>query len=356
MRSLIAAIPPMRDRIVERTVLDAEESFNEGDTEAALELIAEVKTYVPDHQNAQRLEASCHEKLEQWTQAITIRTQLFGHPEAEAIDALALTSTLERVGKAMTALQTAGLAAERWPGRQDILLRWGEIAWSLGAWQPAAEAYAQALKLLPDDLRLLRRYGCALIEDDRNEKGLNVLRVAVRKKDGNGHIHRYLGRAYQGMNQMALAVSEFERAIEMIPGEAKNFLGYARILVERGLFSEAVDAARKALELAVDDRTPATEALGATLFHSGRMEETRSALQEHVESGKASPEAVHTYASASWKLGLLQEAEAALLPALEKTPDCTDLRHTYGLICIETGRMDRAVQYMAPPKSGARAV
>ena len=157
MRSLIAAIPPMRDRIVERTVLDAEESFNEGDTEAALELIAEVKTYVPDHQNAQRLEASCHEKLEQWTQAITIRTQLFGHPEAEAIDALALTSTLERVGKAMTALQTAGLAAERWPGRQDILLRWGEIAWSLGAWQPAAEAYAQALKLLPDDLRLLRR-------------------------------------------------------------------------------------------------------------------------------------------------------------------------------------------------------
>lgn len=345
VKRLVTAIPPMRERLVDRSLVEAQTSLAEGNADRAFEFIADAQKYAADSLCVLRVEAASHEAKGDIAKALQIWTRITKHTEAAPDDALALMLVCEKAGRPEQAMKVAAESARKWEQDVRFKQRWGDLAWNLCRWDDAVEAYAAVCESDADSIKYFRRYGCALVEAERYTEALEILREAVHRRDTNGPVHRYLGRAYAGLGQTEVAVEEFQRALEVSPDDPKNHLALARAMIQRGEYDDAIATARKALELA-EDKIPALETLGQAQLEVGDFEAVLETLGDMVTSPRVSIDSVLVYATAAWRCQRFEEAEAILAPAVRRDPQNTELRHIYGLICIETGRMEQAVKLM----------
>ncbi len=344
---LVTSIPPMRTRLIDRNVEDAKTCLLNGDPVRAMELLDEARHYDPANIDIMRVEAACYGTQNNWFKASAIYKQVVDRSSANAEDAQHLISALERANAPLRANEAARLACGRWPEDKELLQRWGDLAWNFEQWEDAAKAYKAAVDADPNQIRLLRRYGCALVEAQHFEEGLGILREAVRKRDNNGHIHRYLGRAYSGIGQTAEALKEYGIAIEMNPEEVKNHVGRGWTLIQTGEYEEAIRSAQTAAGISGSQQC-IVDLQAEASYRLGDYKQTLEILQNIATQKDAPIHIVYIYAVAAWRLQRFEEAERVLSPALQKFPENEDLRHTMGLIYLETGRMAEAAGFLAP--------
>ena len=88
---------------------------------------------------------------------------------------------------------------------------------SKGLYDLEIECYNKALKIEPDNPRVLNNKGVALIALERYEEAVNCLEQATKLNPNLEDPWYNLGRAVQGMGEFKRAVEAYDRAIYLNP-------------------------------------------------------------------------------------------------------------------------------------------
>jgi tetratricopeptide (TPR) repeat protein len=134
----------------------------------------------------------------------------------------------------------------------------------------AQTAYVQALAVDPDNVDALHLFG-ALLSDQGDPKGLDLMARAVALRPDLAAAHQNLGNAYIRFERLADAERHFRRAAALQPNDAdaSNNLGGA--LLRREQYTEAEACVARALQLQ-PDLTNALRNMGALAEITGKSE------------------------------------------------------------------------------------
>ena len=210
---------------------------------------------------------------------------------------------------------------------------------SQGRLDEAVAHYRKALKIKPDDFRVLGNLGHILAEQGRLDEAVQSYREALAINPGRrrgstttsakpcadreswprrwssfarrleikpdfAEAHYNLGLALVACGRLDEAIVHFRKALEIKPdyAEAHNNLG--SILAERGQFNEAFAHYQKALEIKPDD-AQLHDNLGNVLASQGKFDE---AMVHYREALRLAPNAVPALNALAWALATSPEA------------------------------------------------
>jgi tetratricopeptide (TPR) repeat protein len=246
--------------------------------------------------------------------------------------------------------------------------RWsllGQAHETLGAWEPAADAYWQAALLAPAEERDAERvsHASCLLELGRTAEVLRALSDVDegRLGDDDRATLRYLeGRAQLDAGNPNRAVDLFAQARLLEPhGEPSFSLAYAtgQALNVVGRFGDAVAALEEALAAApAEHRAYAQHEMAYALTESDRLAEAEATLED-VVSDPTYPhraEALADLADVRLKMGEYESAEALAEQALEMGATATACL-VLGTLAFEYFRLDDAIRWFEQAISASAA-
>jgi tetratricopeptide (TPR) repeat protein len=165
-------------------------------------------------------------------------------PAAQELHARALVAARANDHKKAIELLTKALALY-----SDFAVAWNELGvqnMELGRYEEATEALRSALKLVPDALSTRLNYGFVLLQRKNYSSAESEFRVVIEKNDALALAHLYRGRALLGLFRDDEGEKELRRAIELGGEEvnlAHRYLG--------ALYSERGDKALAISELEI---------------------------------------------------------------------------------------------------------
>ncbi len=164
------------------------------------------------------------------------------------------------LAQAVDAWWLAVKAYERIPKQQRTasdLAALGLCYGRLGNKQAAADCYAEAVRLAPDDPWILNNAGYGLAELDMNlDEALRLTKAAVQKRPDVGAIVDSLGwvyykkSVYQDRAYLEDALYYIERAVRLLPDDPEVRYHLGEAYRARGQNAQAAAEFRKALKLA----------------------------------------------------------------------------------------------------------
>ncbi|MGO9540890.1 MAG: tetratricopeptide repeat protein [Terriglobales bacterium] len=172
-------------------------------------------------------------------------------------------------------------------------------------------------------------------------------RKALELDDGLGDAHATLGMIKLAFDwDWSGAGKEFERAVQFTPSSSVVHLSYSRFLTAIGRQDEAVNEARKGLEL--DPLNPAANAqLGWVLYYAGRNDEAIAQLKRTLE---LDPNFASAYFELGWNYAqkrMYPEAVSACVKALNLEPDEQVTLCSCGIVYALAGKRQDALQLLA---------
>ena len=151
-----------------------------------------------------------------------------------------------------------------------------------------------------------------------------------------------LGRALLEKGQVHEALEQFQKALEINPGnvDTRNNLGNA--LLQRGKLDEAIAQYRKALE--INPSYPEVHYNFANaLVQKGEFEEAVVEFQKALEINPGYADAHYNFGNALLQKGKLDEAVVEFQKALEINPGYADARNSLGVTLVQKGRLDEGI-------------
>ncbi len=282
--------------------------LQEGNTQAALELIEKSASAVPTE----------------------IRYQL-GAGEA-----------LNRLGRWESAAATYRRAVAIDPRSTDAYLGLGVALQSLGDFPGAKQTYESTIAIQPDCAAALANLGIVLQKLDQLPAGIDLLRkaVAIEPKVPSHAIN--LGAALLQNREFTEAAHALEGAVELAPDNAAAKYNLANALLGLGRLNEAASLYEKAIALQ-PDYTDAWNNLGNIRKALG---EFRQALAAYESAIAISPDSVITINNTGCllrTLGRMDEAEAMLRRGLAIEPNHAVIWDNLGSVLKDSGRLDEAI-------------
>ncbi len=186
----------------------------------------------------------------------------------------------------------------------------------------------------PDSERSFREFQLAasLRDEGQTASAIEHLRKALDLDSSNAEAHLLLGFIQMERGDYANAEKHLSAGIDLLEkqkrdgstlAEARNIYGLC--LMQLGRYQDAVVVLR---ESATDELNTAPHLawgnLGLAQFHLGEYQETVSSTMEAVRIQPRFCVGYYTMGQALWKLGQLQDAERALVSALEADETCTN--------------------------------
>ncbi len=213
--------------------------------------------------------------------------------------------------------RAAGLA----PGFAPYHANLGQTLMLRGRAAEAAESFGRATRLAPGHGAFFRVLGGALEALDRLGEAEAAYREAVRLAPGLAEAHHALGAILVRTGRIREALAPLERAAALEPANPIHWenLAARHELAER--FTLAIDAWRRVLELAPDDRAYPHLALGRALRAEGRPEEAAAEFRAAMAIEPHSAEPGLDLGSLDEERGDFAAAEAAYRGALAIDPD-----------------------------------
>jgi len=135
----------------------------------------------------------------------------------------------------------------------------------------------------------------------------------------NYFAHNNLGTIYVKKGQVDKAMEQFQKTVELTPGDAHSRFNLGNIYLRKGELDRAIAQFRKAAELQPDDaRTRST--LGKAYLHKGKVDEAVAQFQKTVELTPNDASAQYDLGDALVEKGKVAEAAAHYPKAFEIGP------------------------------------
>lgn len=175
---------------------------------------------------------------------------------------------------------------DRKPGHPRALHYLGVCNENLGDKQAAEKNYRDALAKAPELADSALNLSAMLMEGNRADEAIKVLRTAIEKTPADPMLHANLGHALLRSGDKGAATSEYKLALNL--GEdAATRLALASVLLESGKKEEAQAELKKIASRATNREMLAT--VGDALARTGAFAECVSAFDKAI-SIKAAPE------------------------------------------------------------------
>ncbi len=241
-------------------------------------------------------------------------------------------------------------------GERVFLLR-GHMAFRVGRFSEAAEAFAAALAAAPESVRARVNLGSALAQAGRRDDAVGHYREALELEPDNRTARFNLGVLLARAGDAPGAARALAGAVELEPSDVEARLELARVLRRLGRGEEALGHAARAAQL--DPARPDARLLEAQiLVRQGRFGEARGRLEAAHE---VMPEAGQIVAALSKLLAACpdlaqRDGPRAVRLALAVYRASGDVRHaeTVALALAEAGRCDEAVGWQRRALEAAR--
>ncbi|MBC6442008.1 MAG: tetratricopeptide repeat protein [Rhodobacteraceae bacterium] len=258
---------------------------------------------------------------------------------------LTLAGVLGREENERYAIVYARLAEYLNPTSEAILLT-AEVLREQGQYDLAARAYARVAQDDPMFLDAELGRADALVEADKRDAAIEVLRGLTRSHGDVPRVHMSLGDALRGAERYAEATEAYDRAVDMIPNPAPNhwFLFYARgITNEReNRWDNAEADFRRALELN-PDQPLVLNYLGYSLVEFGiKLEEAQAMIEKAVAQRPNDGYITDSLGWVLYRVGKFQEAVAPMERAVSLVPDDPIINDHLGDVYWMVGRQREA--------------
>ena len=112
----------------------------------------------------------------------------------------------------------------------------------------ALRHYLEAARLDPDDETLQMRAAQGLLQQNRNQEALAMLRDLARRHPDSERALNWLALTYQATDQGDLAAATYERLIKLTPQQSGNYLKLSSLLITQGKDEAALHWLQRALK------------------------------------------------------------------------------------------------------------
>jgi Flp pilus assembly protein TadD len=159
----------------------------------------------------------------------------------------------------------------------------GSILAQEGKLDEALEQFERAVELNPDNGRAQSNLGGALSEKGRTEEALEHLRkgVALEPKFADGQNN--LGAALARAGELDEAISHMATAVDLAPQSAGNRYNYGRVLAAKGRFADAAAQFEQAANLTGMREPAILDILAAMYAETGRYAEAVSTARKALD-------------------------------------------------------------------------
>jgi tetratricopeptide (TPR) repeat protein len=146
----------------------------------------------------------------------------------------------------------------------------GLSAWKAGEYGIAESAFVKSLELDPRHVKSWINLSRVLLDTERPGDAFAAIDEALALDPKSNAAYRLRGRAYHQMKQPQWAIDMYRQAIKIDNLDAWAMNNLALILIEQGLFHDALPPLARAVELR-DDIAVFHNNLGMALEHTGRF-------------------------------------------------------------------------------------
>jgi len=225
--------------VAARTANLADPSLYPTETEGAIELLSAALRGFPDRSALLRTQGHLLWKAGRFGAAVR-RFQEILRRDSQDADALVMVARgLAAQGQISEALTAADGALRLAPGSAQAHAARGEILMDLGHRDAAIEELTRAADGLPRDGRLLARLGQACAERERLDCARRFFSYAVLRDGSNAEAHLGLALLHHREGERERAWLEYNRAMELSPGNSMIYQSAAQWADQEGRRSQA---------------------------------------------------------------------------------------------------------------------
>lgn len=185
--------------------------------------------------------------------------------------------------------------------------------------------------------------GAALYRMKRYEEARQEIQKALESEPGNGEYHASLSLTLKEMGYHKEAAKELQKAIELEPGNVKYHVVLGSILHDMGNYERAKEEKKKAVELDAGNGKYHAN-LAETLHEMGEYEEELEHLQKAIELEPDNAEYYDKRGAALYEMKQVEEAYVEVLKALELDPENKEYQNDLGMALDGMGRYEEALK------------
>lgn len=179
----------------------------------------------------------------------------------------------------------------------------------------------------------------------QGKDSLHAFQKAAELLPGDAEAHYNLGKVLRDLGQLEGAVASYRRALEIKPTYAMAHNNLGNVLRDLGQFDGAAASYRMALGINPNDAV-AHNNLGITLKNLGQFDEAMASCRRALEIKPGYAEAYSNLGNALIGLERFSEAETHLRRAIEIKPDCAEAYGNLGNALIGLERLSEAETYL----------
>ena len=217
----------------------------------------------------------------------------------------------------------------------------GGLLFSAQRFAEARLLFERATKLQPGWALALRNLGATLLALNLAQDALTSLRASWRLSQDDPWLHYHIARAGMNLGDSRLAITGFERALNLDPQNFGFATALAEVCFETGHFDRAEAAYKHALMLRPSD-LPTILAVADRLAQSNRAAEALILLDHARQIAPDDPTPSMISAWARRSLGDVNAAEQICRQLIDNHPPADQAQFLLGLIAMESRRFDLA--------------
>jgi tetratricopeptide (TPR) repeat protein len=208
----------------------------------------------------------------------------------------------------------------------------------------AADAFAHAHKLQPDDPAISFNLGLALFSARKLEAALAPLSAGVADPTHAIDAHFLLGTCYSDLKQWPRAIEELELAHKARPTDGKILFMLFNTFRLAGDPDRALDAAVQLLKNNPDSPF-LHEVLGTAYDSMSKPGEAEKELKQAIDASPRAPQLHFILGYIDWRWKRYNEAVSPLLEETRISPKFAPPYYYLGDIALKHGQFDQAVGY-----------
>jgi tetratricopeptide (TPR) repeat protein len=193
---------------------------------------------------------------------------------------------------------------------------------------------------LPEDQanKLIALYSKAQFRDC-----LNKIRVLTLNYPNEAFLYKVSGACYSGLGQSDLAITCFERALELKPHDSEIYNNLGNLFKDCGHFDTAIDSYKEAIKFS-PDYVEAYFNLGVVFNQLNQLEKAITYYEQALKINPSFSKAHNNLGIIFEKTGLLDSSIASYERVLKINPDNAKVANEIGKLQLKKGGMDEAIK------------